>query len=82
MGTGDPDPGARSNPMAATGRQSPSSRRAALNTSLVLAGCGVVELLAWSLAWALDWQTGALVGAVAVSMGVAGVIVGITRRRD
>jgi hypothetical protein len=81
MAPGEPDPGVRSNPMAATGRESPSARRAALNTSLVLAGCGVVELVAWSVAWMLDWQVGALVGAVAVSMGVAGVIVAMQRRR-
>jgi hypothetical protein len=79
MGSADPDPGTRSNPMAATGRESPASRRSALNTSLVLAGCGVVELLAWGVAWLLDWQLVALVGAVGVSMAVAGVIVAMQR---
>jgi hypothetical protein len=81
MGVGDPDPGTRSNPMAATGRESPAARRSAFNTSLVLAGCGVVELVAWGVAWLLDWQVVALAGALAVSMGVAGVILGMQRRK-
>jgi hypothetical protein len=68
-------------PMARTMRETPAARRSAVNTSLVLAGCGVVELVAWGVAWALDWQVGALAGAVAISMGVAGVIVGMQQRK-
>jgi hypothetical protein len=51
------------------------------STSVVLAGCGAIELLAWSVAWMLDWQPIALVGAIAVSMGIAGVIVALQRRK-
>jgi hypothetical protein len=67
--------------MASTSRQSPASRRSAPSTSLVLAGCGAVELAAWGLAWFLDWQMGALLGAVAVSMAIAGVIVWMQQRQ-
>ena len=81
MGPADPDPGTRSNPMASTSRQSPASRRSALSTTLVLAGCGAVEIAAWGLAWFLDWQIGALVGAVAVSMAIAAVVVGMQQRQ-
>jgi hypothetical protein len=68
-------------PMARTTKETPAARRSALNTSLALAGCAVVELVAWGAAWVLDWQVGALAGAVAVSMGVAGVMVGMQRRK-
>lgn len=55
---------------ARTSRQTPEARRADRNLVVIVAGAGVVELVAWSMAWMLDWQLGALVGAVAVSLGV------------
>jgi hypothetical protein len=81
MGPADPDPGARSNPMAATTRESPASRRTALSSTLVLAGCGFIEIAAWGGAWLSDWQLLPLVGAVAVSTLVAAIIVVMQRRK-
>jgi hypothetical protein len=49
--------------------------------SLLLAGCGLIELAAWGIAWLSDWQLMPVVGAVAMSTVVAAIIVMAQRQR-